>query len=137
MSVDIDFNDFYCLQEILKDYTCDIIICEYNATHAPDEDKVVVYNPTGCWDGTNYFGVSLLTLTKLCTANKYSLVYCDNKGVNCFFIRDELIKEKKLEFQDCGNPVKLYRTPKYGNGPNGGHAQDPYNRPFVSYESAL
>ena len=27
LSVDIDFNDFYCLKEILSVYTCDIIIC--------------------------------------------------------------------------------------------------------------
>ena len=30
LSVDIDFNDFYVLNEILNNYTCDIIICEYN-----------------------------------------------------------------------------------------------------------
>ena len=29
LSVDIDFNDFYCLKQILDNYTCDIIICEY------------------------------------------------------------------------------------------------------------
>ena len=32
LSVDIDFNDYYCLQEILKLYKCDIIICEYKST---------------------------------------------------------------------------------------------------------
>ena len=56
LSVDIDFNDFYCLKEILENYQCDIIICEYNATHLANEDKIVVYNKNGMWDGSNYFG---------------------------------------------------------------------------------
>ena len=85
LSVDIDFNDFYCLKEILENYKCDIIICEYNATHPPNEDKIVIYNKYGTWDGSNYFGASLLSLDKLGKKYNYSLIYCDNNGVNCFF----------------------------------------------------
>jgi hypothetical protein len=47
LSVDIDFNDFYCLNKILSKYTCDIIICEYNSTHLPNEDKVIIYDKDG------------------------------------------------------------------------------------------
>ena len=43
LSVDIDFNDFYCLKEILKHYKVDIIICEYNSSHLPNEDKIIIY----------------------------------------------------------------------------------------------
>ena len=64
LSVDIDFNDFYCLKEILENYQCDIIICEYNATHLADQDKIIIYDKRGGWDGTNYFGSSLLSLYK-------------------------------------------------------------------------
>ena len=42
LSVDIDFNDFYCLKEILKHYKVDIIICEYNSSHLPNEDKIII-----------------------------------------------------------------------------------------------
>ena len=84
LSVDIDFNDFYCLKEILKEYTCDIIVCEYNASHLPHEDKIVIYDPRGRWDTTNYFGMSLLSVTKLLNAHNYSLVYCESRGVNAF-----------------------------------------------------
>lgn len=136
LSVDIDFNDFFCLKEILSVYKCDIIICEYNATHAPDEDKVVVYDENGKWDGTNYFGASLLSLTKLAMKYDYSLVYCDNRGVNCFFIHDDIIKRKELHFKDVGNVKKIYNPPRYGNGPNGGHPHDPQNRKYVSFDEA-
>lgn len=138
LSVDIDFNDFYCLREILKRYTCDIIICEYNGTHLPNEDKIIVYNKHGHWDGkTNYFGASLLSFSKLCTAFNYSLVYCDNRGVNCFFVHNDIIKNKGLQFLNCGDINKLYKSPKYGGGPNGGHFHDHKNRPYISYEQAM
>ena len=53
LSVDIDFNDFYCLKEILANYQCDIIICEYNATHLANEDKIVIYkHPTNTYSVT-------------------------------------------------------------------------------------
>ena len=137
LSIDIDFNDFYCLKEILPLYTCDIIICEYNATHLPNEDKVIIYDKTGKWDGTNYFGVSLLTLNKLAIKYDYSLIYCDNIGVNCFFIHNTIIKNKNLLFKDIGNINKIYKPPKYGSGPNGGHSSDFKNRKYLSFDEAI
>jgi hypothetical protein len=138
LCVDIDFNDFYCLKEILKVYSCDIIICEYNATHLPTEDKVVPYDSRGRWDGsTNFFGASLLTLYKLTNEYDYSLVYCENKGVNCFFVSNSLIKEKQLTFNNLNNIQKLYRQPRYGNGPRNGHLTDPYNRQYIPFEEAF
>lgn len=135
LSIDIDFNDFYVLKEILKHYVCDIIICEYNASHAPNEDKIVIYDENGRWDETNYYGVSLLSLCKLC--KDYTLIYCETKGVNSFFIRSELLVQKQLEFLHQGNIEKIYRLPKYSHGPNGGHPQDPHQRKFVSYEDVM
>ena len=103
LSVDIDFNDFYCLKEILKKYKCDIIICEYNASHTATDDKIVVYDKNGSWDRSNYFGVSLLALDKLGKKYNYSLVYCNKNGVNCFLIHNDIIVEKKLHFKNFGN----------------------------------
>lgn len=137
LSVDIDFNDFYCLKEILENYSCDIIICEYNATHLPDEDKIVIYDKNGCWDGTNYFGVSLLSLDKLGKKFNYSLIYCDKKGVNSFFVHNDIIQSKNLQFENLGNITKIYRSAGYSSGPNGGHPQDPLNRPFITFEEAI
>lgn len=137
LSVDIDYNDFYCLKEILNKYKCDIIICEYNSTHLADEDKIVIYDPNGCWDGSNYFGVSLLSLDKLGKKHGYSLVYCNDNGVNCFLVNDDLIKNKNLNFLNLGDITKIYKPAKYGNGPNGGHRQDPHNRKYISYDEAI
>ena len=137
LSVDIDFNDFYCLKEILDNYQADIIICEYNATHLVNEDKIVIYDKNGKWDDSNYFGVSLLSLYKLKKKYNYSLVYCDKNGVNSFFIHNDIIKNKGLQFKNIGDITKIYKPPRYGCGPNGGHKQDPYNRKFISFEDAI
>uniref|UniRef100_A0A6C0HAG8 Methyltransferase FkbM domain-containing protein n=1 Tax=viral metagenome TaxID=1070528 RepID=A0A6C0HAG8_9ZZZZ len=137
LSVDIDFNDFYCLNEILKNYTCDIIICEYNATHNPDEDNIIVYDKNGSWDATNYFGASLLSFDKLAKKYNYSLIYCNENGVNCFFIHNDIIKQKNLEFKNFGDITKIYRSPRYGPGPKGGHRQDDHNRKYIKFEEAI
>jgi hypothetical protein len=137
LSVDIDFNDFYCLNQILTKYTCDIIICEYNATHLPNEDKIVIYDKNGCWDGSNYFGASLLSLVKLANFYNYSLIYCEKRGVNCFFVNNNIINKSQNTFLNFGDVHKIYRKPDYGYGPNGGHAQDTLNRKYISFEEAF
>lgn len=137
LSVDIDFNDFYCLHEILKKYTCDIIICEYNATHLPTEDKIIRYDKNGRWNNTNYFGASLLSLYKLARKYNYSLIYCNKNGVNCFFMRDDIIKSKNIVINNINNIEKIYRNPAYGNGPRGGHYIDKLNRTYISFEDAI
>jgi len=133
LSVDIDFNDYHVLKEILPKYKCDIIICEYNATHLANEDKVIQYDKNGKWDMTNYFGASLLAFNKLATHFNYILVYCENKGVNCFFIHNDIIQSKNLKFLNAGNVEKIYRKANYGCGPNGGHMQDTLNRKYISF----
>lgn len=137
LCVDIDSNDFYCLHQILKHYTCDIIICEYNGTYLPHEDKVMIYDKNKIWDYTNYFGASLSALNNLCKKYNYTLVYCDNKGVNCFFIHNRVLINKRLNFLNAGIVDKIYKYPKYNIGPNGGHPQDPYNREYITSEQAL
>lgn len=134
LSVDIDFNDFYVLKEILKHYECDIIICEYNSTHLAHEDKIVIYDKDGKWNWSNYFGASLLSLDKLGKKYDYSLIYCDNKGVNCFLIHNKFIKDKHIEVKDIN---EIYKPARYGYGPNGGHNQDPYNRQYISFDEAM
>ena len=137
LSVDIDFNDFYCLNQILTKYDSDIIICEYNGAHLPHEDKVIIYDPNGMWDNCNYFGASLLAFQKLLQKYNYSLVYCDKTGTNCFFVNNNIIKEKNLSFLHADDIQKLYRQPTYGNGPNNGHFQDPKYRPYITSDEAI
>jgi hypothetical protein len=131
LSIDIDYNDFYVWQAIDSKYSPKIVIMEYNATHSPSEDKIAVYSPDACWDGTNYFGASILALARLGNVKGYTLVYADNNGVNLFFVRKDILKAIPYFFKNAGDISNLYKFPKYGSGPNGGHPADPLNRPYI------
>lgn len=138
LSIDIDYNDFYVWKAIDdKKYRPAVVVIEYNATHLPHEDKVVKYWPYFSGDGCNYYGASILALYHLGRAKGYSLVYAEKAGVNLFFIRDDILAQKKLTFKDMNNVEKIYRRPTYGTGPNGGHRSDPKNRAYLSSEELL
>jgi hypothetical protein len=137
LSIDIDSTDFYILHEILKHYESDIIICEYNGGFGPDEDKIVVYDPKLCWDGTNYFGASLLSFTKLCNLFEYSLVGTDSRGVNAFFISRKKLNELKINDPDIDNVSKLYSIGKISSGPYGGHPTAGPSRLYTTSDKIL
>jgi hypothetical protein len=125
---------------VLEHYTCDIIVCEYNASIPAHEDKVVPYDPNKTWDGTNYFGTSLLSLTKLCNHHDYTLVYCERCGVNAFFVRTELLHGRNVEILNMGNIDKLFKPVNYGGflnptaGLGTGHVHDHLNRQYITYD---
>jgi hypothetical protein len=137
LSIDIDFNDFYVLRSLLENYSPRVIVAEYNSTHFHNEDKVVIYDPTTFWDGTNYFGASILSLFNLGRKYHYSLIYSERGGINLFFVRDDVLKSSGASFKNANSVAKIYKFPKYGTGPKGGHIPDPLNRPYTSSEILL
>jgi len=137
LSIDIDFNDFYVWKALGAKYQPSVVVIEYNATHLPHEDKVVKYQPYFCGEGTNYYGASILALYHLGRSKGYSLVYADKEGVNLFFIRDDILEKKELQFKDTNDVEKLYRYPTYGKGPNGGHREDPKKRAYLTSTDCL
>ncbi|MBX3718246.1 MAG: hypothetical protein KF898_01200 [Parachlamydiales bacterium] len=130
LSIDIDFNDFYVWNAINENYRPKLIVIEYSGKHLPHEDKIVIYDPNGSFDGTDYFGASILAFYNLGRKKGYSLVYAEKNGVNLFFLRDDLIEQHNLEFKNRNDVGKLYR-------PNNAHRHDIKNRPFVSSNEIL
>lgn len=131
LSIDIDLNDFYIWKSLDSKYKPRLVVIEYNATHLPHEDKIVKYDPYDMWDGTNYFGASILAFYNLAKKKGYSLVYADQNGVNLFFIRNDLVKDSPYTFKNINNVEAIYMRPRYGSGPRGGHPQDPWERKYV------
>lgn len=131
LSIDVDFNDFHLWKALDKEYQPRLVVIEYNATFLPDQDKVVPYNAYYSGDGTNYFGASILGMFYLARSKSYSLVYAETNGVNLFFVRDDLLSNINYRFKNVNDVASLYMLPKYGYGPNGGHRQDLFNRPYV------
>lgn len=121
LSVDIDYNDYWVWKAI-TDYVPRVVVIEYNSLIPPTESRVVPYDPNTSWDGTNYFGASLLALTNLGLTKGYTLVGCESRGVNAFFVKSDLVEGTKIK-----DIEQLYRPPKYGQIVNGTHIGHPPN----------
>lgn len=115
LSIDVDFNDYYIWKALI--YRPRVLVIEYNASIPPDEARVVAYEPHRSWDGTNYFGASLLAFEKLGKYKGYSLVHVESTGTNAFFVRDDCLAGLQVLTAE-----QAYQTPKYGSN-NGGHTQ--------------
>lgn len=132
LSIDVDYNDFHLWKALDTRYQPRVVIIEYNALHAPNEDKITPYHANTGWDLTNYFGGSILAFFRLGQHKGYSLVCADNRGVNLFFIRKDVLEETNIEFLNRDQVDLIYRLPNYGLGPKQGHRQDILYRPYLS-----
>ncbi len=56
-------------------------------------------------------------MIQLSTTKGYTLVGCDNRGINAFFVADNLINDHF----DQPKPEQLYRSPTWGPIENGIH----------------
>ena len=106
--IDIDGNDFWVWKAIDNAYQPRLVVVEYNASIPPILARSVAYDPDLVWDGSTYFGASLLALSWLARAKGYDLVYCDNSGTNAFFVRSDVNDLPAL------TPTLAYREPRYG-----------------------
>jgi len=128
LSIDIDYNTYW-VWKALKGYFPRVVVIEYNASFPPTESKAVKYTPNGAWDGSNYFGASLLAIVKVGKSKGYTLIGCENFGVNAFFVRNDLA-DNFLVKRDI---KELYKPPGYGKKIKGKYiGHPPSNKPFIS-----
>ena len=76
-------------------------------------DWVMPYDPDHVWDGSAYFGASLTSLYRLGEEHGYTLICCESRGVNVFFVRTALIGTM---FPDHHLGLAHYVPPHYGRG---------------------
>lgn len=127
LSIDIDGNDYWVWNAI-EHYRPRVVVIEYNAHIPPHESKTIPYDPTFQWDRTDYYGASLLALTKLGEAKGYRMIGTDRNGVNAFFVLEVLASGK---FTDA--PIDAhYHPPSFKGIPGQGHPPDPNKRPWVT-----
>ena len=109
--LDIDGNDYHVLKAILDGGYAPRAMClEYNPYLGDAACTTIAYNPDHKWDGSPYFGASLLALTRLVLARGYALLGCDSTGVNVFFLRaDAAVKLAYRRF--LGNPIVIESPP--------------------------
>lgn len=115
LSIDLDYNTYWIWKALTNKYKPRVLIIEYNAQIPINESKAVKYDSKRMWDGTRYQGASLLAMIKLGKIKGYTLIGCDNNGVNAFFIRNDLINENIVI-----KPIEdLYKKPRFGKIING------------------
>jgi hypothetical protein len=89
LSIDLDGNDYY-IAECLLQFEPKIFIVEYNCKFRPPTNWVMPYNSSHSWDGSDYFGASLQSLTDLMIRHDYCLVGCNATGINAFYVKRAL-----------------------------------------------
>ena len=89
LSIDVDGNDYH-LRQSLKDYRPRVVIMEYNGSYDGDTEYIMPRNDSYRWRGDRLFGASLLSMTKQANNLGYDLVYCDQNGVNAFYVQKDI-----------------------------------------------
>lgn len=105
--IDIDGNDYWVWKAITQKPRA--VIIEYNAL-APD-GWIIPYSSDHYYDGSDWFGASLLAFARLGHERGYELVECDGQGANVLFLRLDLAV--KLKWKPLF-PVPSH-SPKWGD----------------------
>lgn len=96
LSLDIDGNDYYIMERLIK-LNPSLIICEYNAAYYLRPITSIYkksFDRTKEHESWFYFGCSLKGWEILMKKNGYSMVSISDSGANVFFIKDNLITDK-------------------------------------------
>lgn len=111
ISIDLDGNDYYFIEELLKQgIKPKLFIVEYNGKFPPPILFKIDYNENHMWSD-DYFGASVSELVNLFKCHDYSLICCNAAtGSNCFFVRNDFMDK----FKDVpANINDIYFPPKY------------------------
>lgn len=111
LSLDIDSIDYHVLKALLgAGYKPRAMVTEYNGTYGAILPVAVHYpiDPGKLWG--DYYGASLAAFYYLLKEYGYRLVYCENNGVNAFWVRDDLATDKLPAL----TPGEAYKPPQYG-----------------------
>ena len=93
LSIDLDYNDYWVWRAIDETrFSARVVVVEYNGHVPAHEARTVRYAADATWDGeTDYSGAGAAALAHLARTKGYSLVYCESHGVNCFFVRNDVL----------------------------------------------
>ena len=147
ISIDIDGNDYHIWHALARSFRPRIVVIEYNASYGPVKHWVMPYDATHRWQGDNYFGASIASLSELATDLGYTLIGTESNGVNAFFVRDDLMDRARFPAkppEDAYHPLRLSAPDPSINSSNirdsytrgyyvndcGGHAEFGYDDPL-------
>ena len=95
LCIDLDGNDYWILQEILKDYKPRVIMVETNVRFNPYESFVIKYDPLWKWDGHKWYGGSPYAFKKLAVNYGYTPVWIHIDDM--FLISNDLLTQSEID----------------------------------------
>lgn len=103
LSIDIDGNDYWVLNEVLQHYSPRVIVSEFNSEHPLSESKTIEYDPAFTFDNfSDYYGYTYGAGLNLAAEFGYTIIY-QQSNLNLFYLRNDLVTERP-DF-----PVNVYR----------------------------
>ena len=118
LSVDIDGNDYWVLNEI-NCINPQILICEYNPIFGYKEKVSIPYD--ACFYRTNahysnlYWGASLGAFVHIANERNYKLVCVNNIGNNAFFVKRDASDLPEVSIEDAWRNA-VFRESRDENG---------------------
>lgn len=106
LSIDIDGNDYW-VRKAIVDYRPRLIVHDYNGLFKPPISVTIAYDPQFIWPGNDYASASLAALVKLNKVMGYTLVYCERRGVNAFFLRNDLLDVEVPSMEELWRPLDI------------------------------
>jgi hypothetical protein len=91
INIDLDGNDFYVLDELLRLFKPVLIVAEINPIFFRNDAKAIKYNPDHHWAGDTYYGMSLSAVEQLAKNYGYTLCHL-HAGINAFLLRNDHAK---------------------------------------------
>jgi hypothetical protein len=128
VSLDLDGNDIYLVEELLKDeFRPKLFIVEYQAKFIPPIRWKIEYDPRHQWASDDYLGASLMEFNDVFEKYGYFLVCCNAAtGANAFFVQT-LYRDA---FRDIPDEINdLWSPPRY--------PRNVYDRPVSARTVAL
>jgi hypothetical protein len=89
LSIDVDGTDWWIWRAI-SSFHPRIVVVEYNGHLTTDRALTIPAEHREPWDGTAYYGASLIAYERLARAKGYRLVHTELNGNNAFFVREDL-----------------------------------------------
>ncbi|MCW6037904.1 hypothetical protein K4A83_16720 [Spirulina subsalsa FACHB-351] len=109
LSIDIDGQDYWVWEALDDKYQPDIVVIEFNSFKNPHELIVEQVGLPSELPLSLTWGASLGAVKSLGEKKGYQLVHIEMAGVNAFFVKKNLLKEKGLTFMGITE-----RSPNFG-----------------------
>lgn len=92
LCIDIDGNDIYVINQILKKFKPSIILAEFNPIFEKGVNRAIRYNKSHIWGENDFYGFSFTAGEIMAKDNGYSVIF-QNDSLNMYFVENEILSK--------------------------------------------